>query len=70
MADVHVVPDGARWKVEHGGTVVETFDTQADATAAGRSVAEAESCEVVVHGKDGRIRAKDSHGNDPRSIPG
>jgi hydroxyethylthiazole kinase-like sugar kinase family protein len=70
MADVHVVPDGDRWKIEHDGTGVDTFDTQADAIAAARSVAEDEQCELVIHGQDGQIREKDSHGNDPRDVPG
>jgi hypothetical protein len=70
MADVHVVPDGDGWKIEHGGADVDTFRTQADAIAAARSVAEDEQCELIVHGRDGHIRAKDSHGNDPSSIPG
>jgi hypothetical protein len=70
MADVHVVPAGNGWKVEHDGTDVDTFDTQADAIAAARSVAEDQSCELVVHAQDGHIRAKDSHGNDPSAIPG
>ena len=70
MADVHVVPDGDGWKVEHGGDDVDRFDTQADAVAAARSVAEAAQCELVVHGQDGQIRAKGSHGNDPSDIPG
>jgi hypothetical protein len=70
MADVHVVPDGDGWKIEHDGTDVDTFGTQAEAIAAGRSVAEDEQCELVVHRQEGQIRAKDSHGNDPSSIPG
>jgi hypothetical protein len=70
MADVHVVPDGDRWKVEHDGAAIDTFETQAAAIAAARSVADDEACELVIHGEDGRIREKDSHGNDPRDIPG
>jgi hypothetical protein len=70
MADVHVVPDGDRWKVEHDGTDVDAFATQEEAVAAGRSIAEDQACELVVHGADGQIREKSSHGNDPRDIPG
>jgi len=70
MADVHVVPDGGGWKIEHEGTDVDSFATQADAIAAARSVAEDQQCELVVHAQDGHIRAKDSHGNDPSDIPG
>lgn len=70
MADVHVVPDGDRWKLEQDGAEVDTFDTQAEANAAGRSVAEDAQGELVIHGADGQIREKDSHGNDPRNVPG
>jgi hypothetical protein len=33
-------------------------------------VAEQDQGELVIHGEDGEIREKDSHGNDPRNIPG
>ena len=70
MADVHVVPDGDGWKVEHDGATISTHRTQDEAMAAGRDRAEAAGAELDVHGADGAIREKDSHGNDPRSIPG
>lgn len=70
MADVHVVPDGDRWKVEHDGKDVDTFSTQGAAIDAAKSVADVAQCELVIHGQDGHIRAKDSHGNDPRNVPG
>jgi hypothetical protein len=71
MADIHVVPDGDRWKVERaGGESIDSFPTQAEAIAVGREAAEAEQGELVIHGADGRIREKDSHGHDPRDVPG
>ena len=70
MADVHVVPDDARWKVTHDGADVSAHETQAEAIDAGRTEAGRHRCELVVHGGDGRIREKDSEGSDPRSIPG
>lgn len=70
MADVHVVPDGNGWKVEHGGDVDGTYDTQQEAIDAGRQAAKAEECELVVHGQDGGIREKVSEGNDPPEVPG
>ena len=36
----------------------------------GRRLAERENGELVIHGEVGQIREKDSHGNDPRDIPG
>jgi hypothetical protein len=52
------------------GDKQETFDTQEAAISRGREVAEQEQGELVVHGEGGQVREEDSHGNDPRNIPG
>ena len=70
MNDVHVVPDGDGWAIEIDGTKHESYDTQAAAIETGRERARQEQAELVIHGADGEIREKDSHGNDPRDIPG
>lgn len=70
MSDVHVVPSGDGWAIEVDGDERERFDTQEDAIERGRSVADDEGGELVVHGEDGEIREKTSHGDDPRDIPG
>jgi hypothetical protein len=70
MSDVHVVPHGDSWALEVAGDKQETFDTQEAAISRGRKVAEQEQGELVVHGEGGQVREKDSHGNDPRNIPG
>ncbi len=70
MSDVHVVPSGDGWAIEVDGDEREHFDTQEDAIERGRSVADDEGGELVVHGEDGEIREKSSHGDDPRDIPG
>jgi hypothetical protein len=70
MSDVHVTPSGDRWAIEVDGDERGTFDTQEQAIERGRAVAEEEQGELVVHGQGGEIRQKDSHGNDPRDIPG
>ena len=70
MADLHIVPDGDGWKVTHDGVTISTHKDQEEAIKAGREEAKKSGCEVVIHGKDGRIREKDSEGNDPRDIPG
>ena len=48
----------------------DAFGTQDEAIRWGRRLAERENGELVIHGDDGQIREKDSHGNDPRDIPG
>jgi Uncharacterized protein conserved in bacteria (DUF2188) len=67
---VHVVPSGDQWACETDGNIRSTHATQEEAIKQGRLLAEDESSELVIHSKDGRIREKDSHGNDPRSVPG
>jgi hypothetical protein len=72
--DVHVVPDpkGKGWKVTREGQkrAVAKTDTQAAADQRGRQVAKNSKVEYNLHGKDGRVREKDSYGNDPRRTKG
>ena len=70
MADVHVVPSGEAWALQVDGEKRDTFSTQNEAITRGRQLAEDEQGELVILGEDGEIREKDSHGNDPREIPG
>ena len=70
MADVHVVPHEDQWALEVDGDKRSTHSTQADALQKGRQLADSEHGELVVHGEDGQIREKHSHGGDPRNIPG
>jgi Uncharacterized protein conserved in bacteria (DUF2188) len=67
---VHVVPQASRWGIEVSGEIRSTHESQEEAINEGRGLAEQEQGELVIHGEDGKIREKDSHGNDPRDIPG
>lgn len=64
----HVVPcpDGG-WQVKGEGNQQPTAqtDTQAEAIEIAREIARKQKSELVIHGRDGRIREKDSHGHDP-----
>lgn len=66
--DQHVTPhpDGG-WQVKGAGNQRATVrtDTQAEAIKIARVIAQNQESELVIHGRDGRIREKDSHGNDP-----
>jgi hypothetical protein len=65
---VHITPrDDGRWNVTRDGAerASSVHDRQADATDAGRSTAQREHAELYIHGRDGKIRARDSYGNDP-----
>lgn len=63
----HVVPRGNRWAVRKAGAerVTRHFDTQREAIEVARELARSQGAEVFIHGRDGRIRERDSHGNDP-----
>lgn len=64
----HVVknPDGG-WAVKKGGSTKATkvYTTQEEAIRHGREIARTQNAEFYVHGRDGRIREKDSYGKDP-----
>ena len=70
MPDVHVVPSGEAWTLQVDGEKRDTFSTQNEALTRGRQLANEQRGELVVHGEDGQIREKSSHGTDPRDIPG
>ena len=63
----HVVPHGDGWAVrpEGGSRASSNHSTQAGATERAREIARKQQTELVVHGRDGRIRVRDSYGNDP-----
>ena len=68
----HVVPSGAGWSVKKAGSsrASSTHPTQADAIDAGRRVAKNQGTELYIHGTDGRIRERNSYGNDPHPPKG
>lgn len=55
------------WQVKGAGNSKATVvtATQKEAIEIARSIAINQKAEVVIHGRNGRIRAKDSYGNDP-----
>lgn len=66
--DIHVVPhpDGG-WATRREGAdrVSSRHPTQREAINTARERAICEQAEVVIHGRNGRIRDSDSYGNDP-----
>lgn len=63
----HVVPHGDDWAVRREGSdrVGSVHDTQRDAIEVARQRAIRDRGEVVIHDRHGRIRDRDSYGNDP-----
>ena len=66
----HVVPHKGKWGVRGAGNsrVTAIADTQGDAIDIARGIARRQRSEVVIHRPNGKIRDKDSYGNDPSSI--
>ncbi len=64
--DVHVVArrnqDG--WRVTQGRCTLSNHRTQARAVSAGKRIASRNNVELVTHARNGRIRSKDSFGNE------
>lgn len=65
--DQHVVPHDRGWAVKGEGNSRATsiHDTQAQAIEAARQTAINQKSEVLIHGRNGQIRARDSFGPDP-----
>jgi len=62
----HVVPNGHKWSIRKAGSsrATRTFTTQQEAIKKARVIAKQQGTELYVHGRDGRIRERDSYGND------
>jgi hypothetical protein len=58
-------PTGQGWVNKVNGEVTSRHRTQDAAAEAGRRQARRNESEHVIHGRDGRIREKNSYGNDP-----
>lgn len=64
----HVTPhhDGG-WQVKGAGNERATVrtDTQAEAIATAKNIAQNQQSELFIHGANGQIRERNSYGNDP-----
>jgi uncharacterized protein YdaT len=65
--DIHVIKHKEVWatKKEGAGRVGVVTDTQKQAIERARDQAKREQVEVVIHGRDNKIRDSDSYGRDP-----
>ncbi len=68
----HVVPRNGGWAVQPAGgqRASSVHDTQHEAIDRGRDIARNQGSELLIHGRDGRIRDRDSHGRDPHPPKG
>lgn len=70
--DVHVMPGDKGWRVETEGNARarSTHQTQAKAREAARDIARRNKVELLVHGRNGQIRERNTYGKDPRRTKG
>jgi hypothetical protein len=62
----HVLPNGDSWKVQGAGNEKATavVKTQAEAIKIATEIAKNQHSELIIHGTDGKIREKNSYGDD------
>lgn len=62
----HVVPHPEGWAVRGAGNsrATSVHETQGAAITQAREIARNQQSEMLVHGRNGRIRERDSYGND------
>ncbi len=65
--NLHVVRNGKIWAVKEEGhpQPLSKHQTQAMAIKSGTNIAQSNKVEILIHGLDGRIRERNSFGNDP-----
>jgi len=63
----HVVKSGKSWAVKGEGNQRYTslHDTQREAINAAKDIAKKQKSELFIHGRDGKIRERNSYGHDP-----
>lgn len=64
----HLVPDPNRgWAIRRAQSdrISAHAPTKAEAERIGREISRNQGTEFFIHGRDGRIQRRDSHGNDP-----
>lgn len=63
----HAVPHDRGWAVKSTGgeRASSVHDTQREAINRGREIARNQGTELFIHGRNGQIRERDSHGRDP-----
>ena len=68
----HVMPHKNGWQVKGEGNLKATVvtKTQADSMKVAKLIAQNNKSEVLIHGVNGKVREKNSYGNDPEKIKG
>jgi len=63
----HVVPHDAGWAVRGAGNsrLTSIHPTQAEAINSAKEIAQHQSSEMFIHGRNGQIRERNTYGDDP-----
>jgi uncharacterized protein YdaT len=63
----HVVPHDNQWAVKGEGNSKATavYSTQNEAIERAKEIAQNQQSELLIHGRNGQIRERNSYGNDP-----
>lgn len=63
----HVVTHDGNWAVRGEGNskVTKIVDTQQEAIQIAKQIAQNQESEMLIHGRNGQIRERNSYGNDP-----
>jgi len=63
----HVVKHSDGWAVKGAGNrkVTKILSTQREAIDAAKGIAQNQSAEMLIHGRNGQIRERNSYGDDP-----
>lgn len=63
----HVVPHEDKWAVKGEGNdkATRVTETKQEAINIAREISRNQESELIIHGKDGKIQSRDSHGKDP-----
>ena len=61
--NIHVLPLGNGWAVRtaNSGKFIVITSTKSEAVTAGRTIAQTNHGSLIIHGKDGRITARNSY---------
>ena len=63
----HVTPKGNMWQVKGAGNSKATVivPTQKEAINIAKGIAKNQGSELIIHGRNGQIREKNTYGHDP-----
>ena len=65
--NLHVVPKDGKWSVRRTGSSRSSgiYNTQREAVEKAMQIARNQHVELYIHGRDGRIRERNSYSRDP-----